>query len=175
MGTTGAGDGAAGWPLRPFGPPPHKWERSMSVLDSGDGQAVADRDHDALQPGMLRDELVVRRDILRLLVLRCNDLAWRRALSAIRRAPPSRRSMQSSSTRRVVSSDLNELRRSMKQASNRPSSFSSPSLAFSSSTMAALPKPASPKLARARCARSWSVSYVVKVPPPLPRSIQIPL
>src|SRR5256885_7634990 len=75
MGTTGAGDGAAGWPLRPFGPPPHKWERSMSVLDSGDGQAVADRDHDALQPGMLRDELVVRRDILRLLVLRCNDLA----------------------------------------------------------------------------------------------------
>src|SRR5437899_10361083 len=49
--------------------------RSMSVLDSGDGQAVADRDHDALQPGMLRDELVVRRDILRLLVLRFNDLA----------------------------------------------------------------------------------------------------
>src|SRR5436309_2286972 len=76
MGTTNeAGDGAARWPLRPFGPPPHKWERSLSVLDSGDGQAVADRDHDALQPGMLRDELVVRRDILRLLVLRCNDLA----------------------------------------------------------------------------------------------------
>src|SRR5207249_5261105 len=61
--------------LRPFGPPPHKWERSLSVLDSGDGQAVADRDHDALQPGMLRDEWVVRRDIPRLLVLRCNDLA----------------------------------------------------------------------------------------------------
>ena len=47
---------------------------SCSIPDSSHRQAVADRDHHALQPRVPRDEVVVERHVLRLLVGRVPNL-----------------------------------------------------------------------------------------------------